>query len=281
MKKQINLLLSLATVGIFAVTGLAVSQQNAQAKSATVKIGTHSVPRDYLNTDTYYKTTKKVSVNAHWFASNKEFSTKLTVPKGTVITGKTQMIQVGKKWKSGLLLNQKNNLRYKYIKSGIDKGYSLAQINTTNKAAFSKVKTPTFVPTYSHGNLTIGGTSAIGSSSSKSVQFTSDGYVEVHTNTNKSYNALAYYRTPSASVKITKTSVKGSYRYIYTKTKIKGLTTKHVKTTGNYRYRLTLKNQHKPVFLAGDPDNDLQAAYYSLYSLGGKTYFTQIAQEAE
>jgi len=35
------------------------------------------------------------------------------------------------------------------------------------------------------------------------------------------------------------------------------------------------------VFLAGDPDNDLQAAYYSLYSLGGKTYFTQIAQEAE
>lgn len=274
MKISRKLGLTMAAV-MLGVLGLGTQ---ASAKSATVKIGNNQVPRDYLYTSTFYRSTKAVTVKVTANHTDGTFASKtVRIPKNTVVSG--QKYHITSK-KQALSINHDDELSYHVLKTAFTQHPSYVpsvRDLTVSPAAFKQVKRPVYLPTWSHGDLYLGGKSAIGKLTSKrQVQVTSDGYLEIH-----KYVATTGTATPKPlqSAKINRTQVKGATRYLYFSHKIKGLTLKHVAKRGQVQYRLTMKNLHQPQHRAGFSDDDMPGVYYSLYKLGSQTYFTPISDD--
>ncbi|WP_407889626.1 hypothetical protein [Levilactobacillus sp. N40-8-2] len=272
MRTKLGLVMFAFMVG---VVGLGTQ---ASAKSATVKIGNDQVSRDYLYTSTFYRSTKAVTVKVTANHTDGTFATKtVKIPKNTVVSG--QKVNVTSR-KQVLWINHDDELSYHVLKSAFTQHPSYVpsvRDLVVSVKAFKKVSRPAYLPTWSHGDLYLGGKAAISKLTAKQkVQVTSDGYLEIH-----KYVATTGATTPKPlqSAKINRTQVKGATRYLYFSKKIKGLTLKHVATRGQAQYRLTMKNLHQPQHRAGFSDDDMPGVYYSLYKLGSQTYFTPISDD--
>lgn len=255
---------------------------HANANKYTVKIGPDTAFKEFLHIRHYYKTTKKTKVTAMVvpiYTTGNGATLTYTLPKGTVIaaerTTKYAPYQI-----------DSSQLSYRLIKPLIKQGYAPTGQETDTLAAKTKlkrVKRPAFLPTYSYGDLYPGRsvqkiTTMENFQAKQLIRLTSNGYLERHQAVKKAQPRTQLTLKPKASVKIRKTRVKGNTRYLYFKNKVSGVKTKHLRQ-GPYRYRLALKNRHLPVHLFGDSDNDVAGAYYSIYSLGGKTYFTPLGDD--
>ncbi|MFC6180833.1 hypothetical protein [Lactiplantibacillus daowaiensis] len=261
----------------------------AQAKtSATseVKIGQWQVQRYLLHVRTYYQTTKKVTISAQFMPSYVEGGDismhKVTLPKGTIIAGEKSAVTKHNKTTYQMYLYP-SDLGYNVLKPNLSNGYtSTPSMRSWSKAtsSFKKVSRPTYLPTYSYGDMYAGSTvSAIQSKQTKRIQITSNGYVEVHKKVAKAEPDSQLYQKPSAAAKIERTTVKGSTRYLYLNKKLSGFTTTKVKQNGKTRYRLAMKNLHTPIYIKGQYDDDIPGSFYSIYNLGGHKYFTYIGDD--
>ncbi|MFC6179956.1 hypothetical protein [Lactiplantibacillus daowaiensis] len=245
----------------------------AQAQSLTVKIGNATVSRDYLQARPYYQAKQPVKLTVTTMTSQGQDAVKtVTLPKGTVVSGDA----MGKE----LWLNRGSQLSYQLLKRVYATKTKPAPVVTTitaKKRYFQRAKTPSYMPTWSQGDLYLGGKAAVQHFvATKVVRLTADGYLEVHTVNSTGTITVK----PTSAAKLTKTTGTKSVKNLYFSQRVKGVTMKQVAKAGKAKYRLQLKNLHQPQYTPGQSDDDIPYAYYSLYSLGGKTYYTKIAEEA-
>lgn len=286
MKKQMmSLVLGLATVTAIGLAGTTTAQ--AAYKYRTVTIAGETVGRDHLNTSTYYKVTKTVSVKVGFKKNTDElkgYTKTMKLPKGTIVTGSIvpkHKLAHGK-WGDQLSFAVDNSLNYALFNRNVKKGYSAGYGIAYPVSNFKKIKTPAYMPTWSYGDLYLGGAKAIGSESKRSAQITTNGYVELHKINKKVTSDEQYTGKPYSTAKIVKTRVKGATRYLYLNGKLKGLKTVRVGKRGTYQYRLALKNRHQPQNHSSyDDDRGEYYDFYSLYSLGGVTYYTSITSGSD
>lgn len=90
-------------------------------------------------------------------------------------------------------------------------------------------------------------------------------------------NRTNFDMRPQAYAKINKTVKKGATVYLYTNKKVDGTNQKQVKKSGDYKYRLAVRNLHTPYWMTNYGANDDGSAA-SLYMVGSKPYYTEIAQ---
>ena len=257
-----------------------------QAAKYTVKIGSTTAFKEFLHISPYYRTTKavkaQIDTNPITRTSTAAATQTLTIPKGTVLAANN-------------IANRKvyqidaAQLSYGVLKPLIKKGVvPTDQFFGKIKAsahALTKVARPAYLPAYSYGDLYPGQTTkainhVFGEQAGPKVLLTSDGYLERHVATNSKANQFVRLQLrPQSSAKIQKTTIKGATRYLYFKTKVAGIPTKHVRSTGNYRYRLTLTNRHQPIYQQGNSDDDGAGSFYSLYRLGQQPYFTPLGND--
>ncbi len=88
-------------------------------------------------------------------------------------------------------------------------------------------------------------------STSNAFRISSDGYVEFYKYRAKSlidndYQVFTYNQKPASYAKINHTLVKGSKTYLYYGYNLKGINDKRARTSGAYKYRLTIHNLHTP-----------------------------------
>lgn len=69
------------------------------------------------------------------------------------------------------------------------------------------------------------------------LKITTDGYIQ--------YFANSVTKAPVSSTKITASRSKGSIIYLYSKTSMTKLPDKHIRKSGNYQYRLAIRNNHR------------------------------------
>ncbi|WP_125545569.1 hypothetical protein [Levilactobacillus lindianensis] len=229
-----------------------------------------------LNKITYYRTTKKVKLNADFTSYMNVGSTTLstTIPAGTIVGGYRT---------SNDLAIDTDALSQNFLRSGYRQGLWVAGgelITSPAKIkAFKQIKRPAYLPKYdSFGLLYSGGINAIRNQkailSKQSVQITSNGYVEIRQN-NPHGQATEYNSQPLASVKIKRTKIKGHTRYLYLAKSLKGYKTTKVRYHGKRQYRLALVNQQK-TYAIKDPGTDefTRTTYYGGLTFGGKTFYT-------
>lgn len=275
-------------IGLVAMALMSFGSVTAQA-AGTVKIGGVSVDKSYLLTSTYYRTTRAVTAHVTYYKATNADTHKtgtLTLPKGTVVSGwfiPKHHLANGR-WGMEMSIFS-DQLNYALMNSRPKKGYHVSAAVSYNLKSFKKVKAPAYLPTYSIGNLYLGGAKVAkrGQDAAKqTVQITSNGYVEVHHLTKLSSETDLLANKPVSSAKIMKTRVKGAVRYLYLNKKLKGHHTVRVGKQGAYQYRLAFKNLHQPQNLSAyDDDRGEIYDFDSLYSLGGVTYFTPICFGSE
>lgn len=261
---------------------VAVGTGTTSAYASAVKINGTTVNRQFLNTNNYYQTKRATKVHLEYaqIGSDKGYTKSVTLPKGTIVGG-----QLGKSNTTGKMNAQLDfmggQLNYALVNKSVKKGY-LADGDgySTAISSFKKISTPAYLPTWSYGDLYLGGTSVAKQYRavypSQSVQITTNGYVEVHKKGSVKSWMDYYLNKPIASVKIKKTTTKGNTRYLYLSSALKGFKTTRVGKKGAYEYRLIMTNLHKPVTIPShDEDSDV-SSFVSLYSLGGVTYYTPI-----
>ncbi|GAK47526.1 hypothetical protein LOSG293_080120 [Secundilactobacillus oryzae JCM 18671] len=148
MKKQLKLLLAIVTMAVFAIVGVSASQQNVHAASTYVQVGNWKLYRNGLQTQTYYKTTAKVSATVEWYTESGTtlHTSKVSLPKGTVVAGH--------KYSGGNTLNGQNGvdiaydmLNYSILKTHENNQHRIISIFATKNAKFTHVKAPTYMPT--------------------------------------------------------------------------------------------------------------------------------------
>ncbi|MFC6180746.1 hypothetical protein [Lactiplantibacillus daowaiensis] len=239
--------------------------------------------KEFFNTDTFYKTTKKVKIKAPFTGYEGGLSQlkTVTLPKGTVVAGnKPYRTKVNRKYVTVFDLRT-NILSSRLLKVGYQTGLVAGTYSTeaTSTSGFKQVKRPNYMPTYSYGDLYLGSNTAITNRSSQlatqSVQITADGYVEVHKNSAKA-NSATYYSKPVAAAKIQRVVIKNKTRQLFLNKRLSGLKTTKVKYQGKTQYQLNLTNQHKYRVVEPLGDSDDGPAYYNLYTLAGKTFYTPL-----
>lgn len=286
MKKQ----LLAGLIGFAALLAVGVGETTAHA-DATVNIGGTTVSRSYLNIDTYYRATRAVKATVTYYQAKTEkrqYNRTITLPKGTVVAGRIipkHQLAHGK-WGNELALGQ-GNLNYKLLNSGAKKGYVAGGTVSYALTYLKKVKRPAYMPTYSYGDLYLGGAKATlqaDNQQKRVFRVTTNGYVELIARDTKAAGDAIFAGKPLHQAKIKKTRVKGATRYLYLSTKMSGtgIKTTRVGKKGAYQYRLALKNLHKPQNLSYD-DDDRGTVYVfdSLYAVGGVTYYTPICFGSE
>lgn len=80
-------------------------------------------------------------------------------------------------------------------------------------------------------------TSSEAASKVNQLKVTTDGYVELYSNSAST--------TPISSTKVTATRKSGQITYLYSKTNMAKLPDRHIHKTGNYRYRLAIRDNQK------------------------------------
>lgn len=281
MKKR---LLGLAVGLAVGVAGMLGGTQ-AQAASGTVKIGGVTVERQFLNIGTYYRANRAITVHVTYYRPGKttgQYTKAVTVPKGTVIEGRIiPKHHIAKnRWGDELAFNT-DELNDALTRAGAKRGYQASGGVAYALKSLQKVKTPAYLPTYSYGDLYLGGAQAARQNqpdtARQSVRITANGYVELHPRSAKYDGDATFAGKPSASAKILRTRVNGATRYLYLKQRLTPIKTTRVGKRGAYQYRLALKNLHRPQNLSyEDDDRGTVYVFSSLYALGGVTYYTPI-----
>ncbi|MCT3566339.1 hypothetical protein [Levilactobacillus brevis] len=284
MKKRIMV----GVLGLAVLTSLGLSGITARAAS-TVKIGGVTVDRSYLNTDTYYKTKWAVKAKVTYYQEKKpdnQYTKAITLPKGTIISG--QIIpkhQLAHGQWGNEMVTTGGDLNYKLLNAQVKKGYLASGVVSYALSGFKKVKTPVYIPTYSHGDLYLGDAKATRKGDTQvkqTVRITTNGYVELRHRAANVDSDTMWASQPTSQAKIKRTQVKGATRYLYLGTNMKGIKTTRVGKKGAYQYRLTFKNLHQPQNLSYyDDDRGEVYVFDSLYALGGVTYYTPICFGSE
>lgn len=223
----------------------------------------------------YYRTKKSVKINVPFttYLSMGVINVPTTLPAGTIVEG-----EKSSKW---LLINSAY-LSQRVLHPGYHQGLWADKDNrgvaSTLAKNFKHVRHPGYLPKrISHGDLYLGGLSAIRHSaalSKQSVQITSDGYVEVRQNQPWA-DAIVYTAKPSTSVKIKRTRINGHTRYLYLAKPLKGFKTTKVRYYGKKQYRLSFVNQQKSyAVIINDDTQDVPITYYGVMRFGGKTFYT-------
>ncbi|WP_283679696.1 hypothetical protein [Lentilactobacillus sp. Marseille-Q4993] len=208
---------------------------------------------------------------------------KIILPKGTIISGFHSGDSASKTLDA--LQNMGPDLSYYLLKKqGFAKPWH--QFNTWQtymKSRYTRVKTPSYMVTPYNNNVFVTGgpaqfkDKAINGSKAKlkqnAIKFTSDGFAEFYKYKGKQlvgYDGRWLYRQkPTSFAKIRKTIRKNGKIYFYFRNNLKGVNDKKVRSTGNYRYRLTIQNLHTPYEYVG---RSTQTA--SMYKFGGYRYYT-------
>jgi len=276
-------------LGFIAFAMISIGGMTAQAATSTVKIGGVSVERSFLNIGTYYQAKRAAKATVTYYKTSKpdtQYTKVITLPKGTIMSGwiiPKHKLARGQ-WGNELSLVG-GNLNYGLVNVGAKKGYLVSGVVSYALKKFKKVKTPAYMPTYSYGDLYLGGAKATRESDSQVkqiVRITSNGYVELIHQNKRTNSDGAFGGKPSSQAKIVKTKVKGATRYLYLNTKMKGVKTTRVGKKGAYQYRLALKNLHQPQNLSGyDDDRGEIYVFDSLYAVGGVTYYTLICNGSD
>ncbi|MFT8318454.1 MAG: hypothetical protein ABF651_09360 [Sporolactobacillus sp.] len=238
----------------------------------------------FFNTDTFYKTTKAVKIQVPFTGYNggASLTKTVTLPKGTVVASDgIRRTKVNGKYIKVIDIHS-NLLSANLLKSGYAAGLVASrdwQTQFTPNKNFKQIKRPSYLPSYSYGDLYLGSTTAIKYRATKlskqSIVVTSNGYVEVHKNVANA-NSASYYSKPTVSAKIQRTVVKNHTRQLFLNKKLSGFKTTKVRYQGKTQYRLDLTNQHKYRVVQPFEDEDSGPAYYTLYLVGGKTFYTPL-----
>lgn len=281
--KKINIgLIILASI----VFGFGVNGLTAKADSSTININGQSFPRDLLLTTTCYKTKQSVTVNATYskdLSGNHMYTRNITIPKGTVLGGHIlpkHKLAHGK-YGNEMFINA-GGLNYEFFHRYAKKGYTYSSGSAYSYAwtSFQKIKTPKYMPTYSQGDLYCSSTHDINFNTIKqSIQITANGYVELFRLSDPINDDIyeVMDKRPFSQSKIIRTSINRNTRYLYLNSKIKTIKTTRVCKRGKYFYRLALKNLHQPQILVNN--DEPSSTIYSLYSINGLKYFTQILSD--
>jgi len=155
--------------GVVGLTSLLVlGLSGVGAKAATTVINGTTVDKDYLNQATYYRTTKAVKAKIIYDRlssgdTRQEYTKSITLPKGLVVAGNFNPKRhlANGKWRTQFVFTQER-LNYALINRWAKKGYAAENaggISYANKS-FKRVKTPAYLPTWSYGDLYVGGAKA-------------------------------------------------------------------------------------------------------------------------
>ncbi|WP_283678430.1 hypothetical protein [Lentilactobacillus sp. Marseille-Q4993] len=275
----------------FAFGGTTITQ------AKTAKFNINSIQNPF--TKTYYRTNRVIKIPVMLVnTANKERVHKtLTIPKGTIVAAKMNTY-----WNSKIHKNNDyrvdyygDSLSYKIRKTVLTKGLRFydsglgSQDVKYHKGQLTKVSRPGYELPYSFGDLQYGSLPKLSKLNvpakySDKLQITSDGYLEYYKANPKLVDVNAYLgeypNKPVSIAKITATKQKGDSRYLYTKTHVKGVSDKHIRKTGSYRYRLRITNLHKPTDRYSYTDGDYyMSEWFSTYSIGGKKAYTQIGTD--
>lgn len=243
--------------------------------------------KEFFNTDSFYKTKKKIKAKVAFTGYDGGFEQlkTVTIPKGTIVEGdKPNRYKLNGKWTSVVTLRT-NVLSSRVLKPGYQTGLVASSYNNGNAqqvtpaSALQKIKRPKYLVNYNYGAFYSGSSTAINNRltklSPRSIQVTSDGYVEVRKNTTNA-NSASYYRQPDSSVKIQRVTVKGQTRQLFLSKSIKGLKTVKVTYHGKTQYRLTMTNQRQYRVAQPFDDSDDGPSFYMLYTIAGKAYYTPL-----
>ncbi|KRK89491.1 hypothetical protein [Lentilactobacillus sunkii] len=290
MKKQ---LITLLTLGLFAGI-LGFGGIEAQAETKTSPVGSDFFKDNPgLFSNHYYRLNKKTKVNLLYRAkTDSRVIIKSTyLPKGTVIAAegfyKKQAFAQGY-----ATADISYHLKRKTVSSKIFGSGDLHFKFKLPTSRLTRIKRPTYALPYGSGVLQSGGLTsihALPTFNSDALKITSDGWLEYYrynlqqypdtdTGLPGNHTTTVYYATkPNSAVKINRSLKKGANVYLYTSKRLAGVTQKKVRHSGAYKYRLTVHNNHKPVYYEDSAYGDDQAAS-SIYTVGGKQYYTVIAQ---
>ncbi|WP_252904023.1 hypothetical protein [Secundilactobacillus oryzae] len=114
--------------------------------------------KKYLNIDTYYKTNKATKAKIFYdkvSSGQSGYSKTVTLPKGTIVAS-----DLGKNSK---FYFYENRLNYGLVNKYAKKGYVVGAHSygvSVSPSSFKKISTPSYLPTWSYGNLYLGGASA-------------------------------------------------------------------------------------------------------------------------
>ena len=235
----------------------------------------------------YYKTSRPVSVTTKFSDMNdtKTVHQKVVrIPKGTTVIGKKFKMNWSKTNVKSYFQFEFDTLSYALLKPALSKNFAAPRQWTTVGAKkmasinkyFVKVHRPAYMPAYSSGDLNKFPGDKVKFSpwnaSTDQVRITPDGYVEF-TKINSGQDSYRLFNLmPVSAAKIHKVRVKNNTRYLYYSHHIKGVGDRQVAKTGSTKYRLAVKNLHKPFTMF---DGDQGDFIMSKYQLGNTVYYTQ------
>lgn len=261
---------ALATLGV--TLGVLTCPNPAQAKSYMIS---GQPVHDYaLNDFQYYKVKRATPLR---FLYSNNTTKKRIVPKGTIIIGHKYPGSSVEKPSIAIYLSQ---LDYNFLNKGRPKHLELLSISdaigSSRPQDYQRIARPAYLPAMSLGDLRqtqFNTDSTYGTKTYSQLRLTSNGFAEF--SRFKNPNNINAAQRPQFRQKIEKATNKGNTRQLYFAKKIPGLGMKKVKQTGKLKYRLTLVNQHQP-FQNHDPEDESDLGFYSRYTVGGKTFVTQI-----
>lgn len=210
-------------------------------------------------------------------------SVKITIPKGTVF--KSGSLGKTSKSHTPYISVDVNELSWPVRKAVIKSTYNVTTTSTisASKAKFKKVHAPTYQTYYKQpytgeiGGLVWQGDKAFPLKQQFKIEncfrVTDDGYLEYFTGYDYWVHKMPQ---PRSYAKVQKFVQKGKASYLYTKTKVSGLTMAHVHKKGNNRYRLKVRKttQHLATINPGQNKNYDDSVRISIrYYVGGKKFY--------
>ncbi|MBZ2201644.1 MAG: hypothetical protein ABF723_01200 [Lentilactobacillus hilgardii] len=262
---------------LFGISGITVGASTVNTKPVRETATTVNAMSKQFAT-AYYRLNqaKRVAIRFSGSAGPNLVVRHITLPKGTIVTDGSV--------NDNPVMNYTPDLSYyvkrrAYTKGTYGTGF-LPAMFTFKKSGLTRVKRPAYLFPNQVNYFYTGGLKAFGDKNYHAdlVKITTDGYMEYYryhpiTFTEKHQQATFDYRQkPNSYVKIRKTIKKGANTYLYFKSKLKGVSDKHIHRGGNYRYRLTIHNLHTP-YSRIDPTVHYRL-YASLYTFGGTPMYS-------
>lgn len=309
MKKIISIV-SIIFLSLLVGVTMTNSVQTASADylpSSPFRVKSRSIdPKDSGTfTNDYYRLIQKAKATVTYTVKGtygKQVKRTMTMPKGTIVAGKFGYVD-----KKHIYPGPAGLSYYLQRKTMSSHYYGL--INGQGRLSFKiaytpsrivRIKRPAYAMPFGNGILLSGGLAALKQINnpdyqSNAVKITSDGYLEYYPSNHQTYkwryqqktsggssimtgtNRTNFDMRPQAYAKINKAVKKGATVYLYTNKKVDGTNQKQVKKSGAYKYRLAVRNLHTPYWMTNYGANDDGSAA-SLYMVGSKPYYTEIAQ---
>lgn len=260
IKNLVIVLTVVAGFGLFSPQHASAAKAGYMAKSS-VKTGTYLQTRTTIHTTNgYFK------------------DVKVTIPKGTIFNIGS-LYENPKTRKTSMTIDL-NQLRWSIRKPVIDSVHN--QQSTAGIWAktswFKKVSEPTYLKYYSSGDGYLWQGNKWPENPVKAtadgVRVTSDGYLETF---NEAQILLIKAVKPLSTAKVQHVLQKGKTTYFYTQTKLAGVTSQHVRTSGKYQYRLAINRNGRHLLTPTQAESNSKstdAVYVSnRYYVGGATYY--------